>query len=159
VYIYIYLFIYMTYLMYFFIAIHLAVFTVTEIQTKHTVKLSTLMLHSIVLHSSVHQNHHRVPWFQKFKKHKHVFMLLMYLCFVNFWNEGARWWFWWTVKCSKSLYSIKVLSLTVCLVCISIYILLYIIVPVICSRILLPVPVSLLPQRWTELKSLSMRFV
>jgi hypothetical protein len=43
-----------------------------------------------------------------------ICVLQMYLCFLNFWIEGARWWFWWTARCST-----EVLCLTVYLVCIS----------------------------------------
>ena len=55
-----------------FYYIHPAVFTITEVQTNHTVKHNILMLHNIVLYFSVHPNHHWAPWFQKFKKHKYI---------------------------------------------------------------------------------------
>jgi len=28
---------------------------------------------------------------------------------LDFWNQGARWWFWWTETCSILLCSIKML--------------------------------------------------
>jgi len=71
----------MPYLIYFFIVIHPAVFTITEIQTKHTVTLNSLKLYNIVLLFSVHQNHQRAPRFRKFKKHKYIFNMPTYLCF------------------------------------------------------------------------------
>jgi len=58
---------------FFFILIHPVVFAVTELQTRYTVRLSTviLMLYNSVQRVSVHQNH-LAHLLQKFEKHAYV---------------------------------------------------------------------------------------